>query len=396
MLILNVHKLKNIVPQRKIYDRIAHQIHEKKQQEEIKIETNDDGLEEDDDFDEFEEGYQGRYQIEYKVLEKKLPENNLPYEDSEMEDASQYSHSVHERIKSVKGDNDNENKSAQTFEMGISTSNAYVREDKSDVQKQSENSQAPKKTYTIENSSVRSSSVGRDQKPFSQSSKQRNSYSKPVLSKAGSERKSMAHWIESEKEEFKKQLSIHGKDWKKISEIITNKTEKQIRNFYQNYKKKMKLEDLLPSKDKQETSKSIDGGASPLVKRKQSEKVGKDTNSKSGKKSGENYGTSSKKKTKKSEIEVSPSSKLKRARSYNKSASPYKNKRNKKRKIISSDNESEQSLSNVDEEESKNESSSSSSSSMSRGGKLNKRETKMKRKQSKGSAVKGNSTKYNI
>lgn len=112
----------------------------------------------------------------------------------------------------------------------------------------------------------------------------------------------MAHWIESEKEEFKKQLSIHGKNWKKIALIITNKTEKQIRNFYQNYKKKMNLEELLPSNDRGKSKK------------------------------------------------VEPSSAgLKRTRSFNRSISPFKRDR-KKRKVISSDEDSQNSLSNIEEE----------------------------------------------
>ena len=60
----------------------------------------------------------------------------------------------------------------------------------------------------------------------------------------------MAHWVEEEKEEFKKQLQVHGKNWRKIATIIKNKTEKQIRNFYQNYKKKLCLEDLLPKTER--------------------------------------------------------------------------------------------------------------------------------------------------
>lgn len=141
-------------------------------------------------------------------------------------------------------------------------------------------------------------------KGSSVSSRQRNPYQTgPSLSKTFSERRSMAHWVEEEKEEFKKQLSIHGKNWKLLAQMITNKTEKQIRNFYQNYKKKMHLEDLLPKGDKS--------------------------------------------KGKKSESSLSG---IKRTRSFNKSMSPFK-KRNKKRKVISSNDESgSDSLSEIEEE----------------------------------------------
>lgn len=228
-------------------------------------------MEEDEDIENFEEGYQGRFQNSYLVLEKRLPGNTQNYEDSEMEDVSQQSNSGYEKYKGVVASkNTGIEKPHQTFEMGVSTSNAFMRENKYDLQKQRGSPQPPANN---DDSSILSSSVGRENKVLSTSSKQRNSYySKPLLIKTGSERKSMAHWIDSEKEEFKRQLSVYGKDWRKISDIITNKTEKQIRNFYQNYKKKMKLEDLLPSKDRIGTSQSNNGRDSPENKHKQNNK----------------------------------------------------------------------------------------------------------------------------
>jgi hypothetical protein len=38
----------------------------------------------------------------------------------------------------------------------------------------------------------------------------------------------MAHWVEDEKEEFKRLLTIHGKNWESIATALRNKTEKQI------------------------------------------------------------------------------------------------------------------------------------------------------------------------
>lgn len=37
----------------------------------------------------------------------------------------------------------------------------------------------------------------------------------------------------------------HGKDWVAISRLFTNKTEHQVKNFYNNYKKKHNLDQLI-------------------------------------------------------------------------------------------------------------------------------------------------------
>lgn len=74
----------------------------------------------------------------------------------------------------------------------------------------------------------------------------------PEVPKLSKERRSMAHWVEDEKEEFKRLLTIHGKNWESIATALRNKTEKQIWNFYQNYKHKLKLLTLLPKSEQEE------------------------------------------------------------------------------------------------------------------------------------------------
>jgi hypothetical protein len=54
------------------------------------------------------------------------------------------------------------------------------------------------------------------------------------------------HWKDEEKEEFMRLLTEHGKNWELLKKLIPNKNEKQIKNFYQNYKHKLKLQSLLP------------------------------------------------------------------------------------------------------------------------------------------------------
>lgn len=50
-----------------------------------------------------------------------------------------------------------------------------------------------------------------------------------------------AHWDEAEKELFVNCFKKYGKNWKQIGIIFPNKTDKQLRNFYQNNKEKLGL-----------------------------------------------------------------------------------------------------------------------------------------------------------
>lgn len=50
-----------------------------------------------------------------------------------------------------------------------------------------------------------------------------------------------AHWEEGEKELFVQCLKKYGKDWRAIACSFPNKTDKQLRNFFQNNKAKLQL-----------------------------------------------------------------------------------------------------------------------------------------------------------
>jgi len=55
-----------------------------------------------------------------------------------------------------------------------------------------------------------------------------------------------SHWSDEEKQRFLEYLAKYGKDWKTLSELIPTKSMNQIKNFFQNYRVKLKLEDLIP------------------------------------------------------------------------------------------------------------------------------------------------------
>jgi hypothetical protein len=318
-------RLTQDIHQIKICERVNKKMHETKLQM-IRMEEEAD--------DEDNEIYRSRFQSSYVFIEKEFPQE-IPPDDESMEE-SEYTPEYTK--KDLLG--------ARTYDIGISTMNDIFdsgiprrlndlnvslnainqryalntssRDDQTETVRQSDISQRERKRINmpsedmdmsedravqLEVSSQRSSSHEKEYKQSSISSKTKTQFygKDTILSKTGSERKSMAHWIDSEKEEFKAQLSIHGKNWKRISQIITNKTEKQIRNFYQNYKKKMNLEELLPSHEKQKSKKKS----------------------------------------------TSPLSGLKRAKSFTRSISPFKKGTKKKKAKIVSSEESE--LSEIEE-----------------------------------------------
>ena len=316
-------QFENLIQQNKICERTNKKKHETKSQP-IK-------MEEEDDFDEEDDLFHSRYQNSYLVVSKEFP-TDIPPDDESANVADSDFLPSSPRVD--KSGSQTQNQEGQKHNMGISTMNSFLdsimpkrlneissnlntetkkkvtlgKEDTLKHRKADVGGISRKSMNNEDNDSMRSSSVDRH-RPSSISSKAKTQvYTRDLpLSKTGSERKSMAHWIDSEKEEFKKQLSVYGKNWKKISTIITNKTEKQIRNFYQNYKKKMNLEDLLPQNER--------------VRGKKLEPV---------------------------------SAGLKRTRSFNRSSSPFKKGR-KKRKVISSDESAEKSQLSEIEEESKEE-----------------------------------------
>ncbi|RLN79814.1 hypothetical protein BBJ28_00012824 [Nothophytophthora sp. Chile5] len=52
-------------------------------------------------------------------------------------------------------------------------------------------------------------------------------------------------WTEAEKADFLKFFSLYGKDWTTLTESIPTKTAAQIKNYYQNYKNRLNLQDIL-------------------------------------------------------------------------------------------------------------------------------------------------------
>ena len=329
------NKSDRLISQRKIWETINLRKHEKKTQE-IKID-------EDEDFDEELELFHSRFQNSYLVVDKTFPTNIPKDDDSEKSvynENSEFSPSQRSKIldnklnevevpmltpEVIKSNLNANLKEAKFEEIKAVNPLQYISEfipiwkipDANFTQEVSKmNNDERSKQSSQDDSSLSSSSNDPVDKDSSVSSKpQKTHLSNPSLSKTVSEKKNMAHWVEEEKEEFKKQLQVHGKNWKKIATIIKNKTEKQIRNFYQNYKKKLWLEELLPKTDRGRGKKT------------------------EGSHSG-----------------------LKRVRSFNKSSSPVK-LGNKRKKVSSSSNSSDSSLSDINEEDSKDKSKNSSSNS---------------------------------
>ena len=71
-----------------------------------------------------------------------------------------------------------------------------------------------------------------------------------VANVSAADKRNTTHWNEEEKEDFLKLLKMYGKNWQKIAENLPNKTQKQVKNYYQNYNNKLNLKDYLPEDDK--------------------------------------------------------------------------------------------------------------------------------------------------
>ncbi len=56
----------------------------------------------------------------------------------------------------------------------------------------------------------------------------------------------MIQWNSEEKALFIDLLKTHGRDWAAIAEALPRKTDKQCRNYFQNYKHKLSLMQYLP------------------------------------------------------------------------------------------------------------------------------------------------------
>lgn len=71
-------------------------------------------------------------------------------------------------------------------------------------------------------------------------------------------------WSEEEKEIMVDNLKIYGKNWQKLQTLVPSKTIAQVKNFFMNYKKKFKLDRIIPLTievpkihDKEEHNKSL-------------------------------------------------------------------------------------------------------------------------------------------
>ena len=69
---------------------------------------------------------------------------------------------------------------------------------------------------------------------------------------AKAKRTSMQQWNTEEKAQFIELLKTHGRNWEAIAEKLPRKTDKQCRNYFQNYKHKLNLIQYLPAKEGQE------------------------------------------------------------------------------------------------------------------------------------------------
>uniref|UniRef100_A0A7S2AHH8 SANT domain-containing protein n=1 Tax=Octactis speculum TaxID=3111310 RepID=A0A7S2AHH8_9STRA len=57
-------------------------------------------------------------------------------------------------------------------------------------------------------------------------------------------RRPVQKWTPIEKDMFLKHFKVYGKNWSVLTQLIPNKTESQIKNYYQNYKNRLGLHDM--------------------------------------------------------------------------------------------------------------------------------------------------------
>jgi len=65
----------------------------------------------------------------------------------------------------------------------------------------------------------------------------------------GSSIKAQNQWQRDEKEKFIQLLQLHGRNWQVIADELPRRTAQQCRNYFQNYKYKLRLGRYLPSHD---------------------------------------------------------------------------------------------------------------------------------------------------
>ncbi|KDO35084.1 hypothetical protein SPRG_01149 [Saprolegnia parasitica CBS 223.65] len=75
-----------------------------------------------------------------------------------------------------------------------------------------------------------------------------------VLSSLPPGKRVVQKWTEQEKSDFLKFFSVYGKDWSALTNSIPTKTAAQIKNYYQNYKNRLGLQDILKKRTERITS----------------------------------------------------------------------------------------------------------------------------------------------
>ena len=74
------------------------------------------------------------------------------------------------------------------------------------------------------------------------------------------EKRTLQKWTENEKELFMHHFQHHGKDWRILTRFIPTKTEAQIKNYYQNYKNRLGLKNILINRISTDCDVNKNGG----------------------------------------------------------------------------------------------------------------------------------------
>lgn len=85
----------------------------------------------------------------------------------------------------------------------------------------------------------------------------------------GKKKRQISYWSQEEKDNFMQLYNEHGRDWKKIAELIPTKTQSQVKNFFQNYKVKLGLapppEPRNKKKSEEKEEEELDLSAPPIT-----------------------------------------------------------------------------------------------------------------------------------
>ncbi|GAB9466176.1 Nuclear receptor coregulator [Globisporangium polare] len=89
------------------------------------------------------------------------------------------------------------------------------------------------------------------------------SFQPPATPSSGSApaKRVVQKWTEAEKSDFLKFFSMHGKDWSTLTDSIPTKTAAQIKNYYQNYKNRLGLQEILKRRIEHSSGSSVAGGS---------------------------------------------------------------------------------------------------------------------------------------